>query len=79
MSWCEAATDLGPPNWNRGLYKAVCKVELYRELGLAVASTTPLVIWLSRITNQKADVAPGRRSISFWCVISTRYISTLAD
>jgi starch synthase len=38
--------------------KRVCKAELQRELGLAVAPDTPLIVWASRLAHQKmADTA----------------------
>jgi starch synthase len=38
--------------------KALCKTQVQRELGLATAAEVPLIIWISRITDQKmADVA----------------------
>jgi starch synthase len=38
--------------------KALCKAEAQRELGLAVDAEVPLIIWISRITDQKmADIA----------------------
>jgi starch synthase len=38
--------------------KHVCKTELQRELGLAVAPDTPLIVWASRLAHQKmADTA----------------------
>lgn len=41
--------------------KAICKAELQRELGLNVDPRTPLVVWLSRITDQKmADLSVTR-------------------
>ncbi len=37
--------------------KRLCKLELQRELALNVDSCTPLIVWLSRITDQKmADI-----------------------
>jgi starch synthase len=38
--------------------KALCKTQVQRELGLATDAEVPLIIWISRITDQKmADVA----------------------
>jgi starch synthase len=38
--------------------KAVCKIEVQREFGLTADAGVPLIIWISRITDQKmADVA----------------------
>jgi starch synthase len=38
--------------------KALCKTEVQRELGLTEAADVPLIVWISRITDQKmADTA----------------------
>jgi len=58
--WDPANDSCLPDNFDRRNIagKRVCKAELQRELSLETAPDAPLIVWLSRLTDQKmADVA----------------------